>query len=389
MGSPSGQYSRLYFRKEAVPGTFAVFSAVAGLKLYQEEFQPRPTKTPIRYQENKGGVIFDNPDFTPGPQGVTGTLRFALRYSGVHAVMLGHALGQMGTTGPSGSPPQYTHAADGGPGTPSLPGRYNSLSFLHQRPINDAGTTFKQTELIGAKIGRMRLTQSVGQPFIICEMDIVAQEARYNTTATSPAALPPDTGTGFAPHESLVQASHVVGASGNNFSFQSRLGTTPGTEVFPRLEEWTLELNNFPEQLGVISNINRQSNPARGQVREVTGSWVVEQDASTDQIEAAFGLAASDPSAEIAMAWSFENPAQIQEDMVIQVSSAYITQPERGTTGTGPQRRRYNFTAHGAGPNGNWPAAYPLKVTIKSLIELPPSSADGPKYGDHVTGAGG
>ena len=387
MGSPSGQYSRLYFRKEAVPGTFAAFSTTAGLKLYQEEFQPRPTKTPIRYQENKGGVIFDNTDFTPGPQGVTGTLRFALRYSGVHAVMMGHALGQLGTTGPSGSPAAYTHTADGSAGTPPVPGRYNSLSFLHQRPINDAGTVFRQTELLGAKIGRMRLTQSVSQPFIICEMDIVAQEAKHNTTAAT--SLPPDTGTGFAPHEALVQTSHIVGASNNCFSFQSRLGTTTSTAVFLQLEEWTVELNNFPEQLGVISNINRQSNPARGQVREVSGSFVVEQDATIDEIEKAFGNTAADPNSEIAMTWAYENPAQIQEDFSIQVSSAYITQPERGTSGTGPQRRRYNFTAHGAGPNGNWPGPTPLRVTVKSLIELPPSSVDGPKYGDHVTGNGG
>jgi len=359
------------------------FSTTYGLRLYQEEFQVRPTKTPIRYQENKGGTTFDHTDFTPGPQAVTATLRFALRYSGVHAAMLAHAVGTLGTTGPSGTPPVYTHTLDGGGS-----GKFNSVSFVHHRPINDAGTSFIETQLLGAKVGRMRLTQSVGQPFIICEMDIVAQEAKQLTTFGS--GYPPDSG-GYSPTEAVIHTSHVLDTTGappntppRNFILTARSAST--TPAYVQLEEWTMELNNFPEQLGVISNVQRQSNPARGQVREVTGSFVMEQDSQTAIVEAAYGLTAADPSDDFKLIWSFENPANVDHELQIDVSQAYITQAERGTSGTGPQRRRYNFAAHAQGSQAVWSTAFPLRMIFRNTTQGPYGSTmgGGIAYANHV-----
>lgn len=378
MGSPSGQYSKLWFHRELTPGTkSATFGnptggSTYGLRLYQEEFQPRPTKTPIRYQENRGGVSFDNFDFTPGPQGVTGTLRFALRYSGVHAVMLGHVLGNLVTAGAAAV---WNHIGDGGGS-----GRFNSLTFLHQRPINDAGTTFIETQLLGAKIGRMRLTQSVSQPFIICEMDLVAMEAQVITAVTNNSNLPPDS-NGFSPNEALAYSAHIVDTAAlpqpHNFAFQEM---PSGPVTYPQLEEWTIELNNFPEQTGVISNQTRQSSPARGQIREVTGSFVMEQDDSIDNVEKVFGNTSADASLPFKLNWEYVNPLVAAEKLTMSVSNAYITQPERGTSGTGPQRRRYNFTALAGTISPLWPFDFVIGSTKQK-----PVGATLVSYGEYVT----
>ena len=391
MGSPSGQYSKLWLCKEAetspgvFPSAFAT-SNLIGLKLYQETFQSRPRKTPIRYQENRGGVSFDHADFVPGPQDVPSTLRFALRYSGVHAVMLGHALGSLTTTSLGGTPNAiWRHRAD------TSSGRYNSLSFLYHRPINDAGTLFSETRVIGAKVGRMRLSQSVGQPFVMCEMDLACQEARIETAVTALGNLPSESTVGIYPSEALWQMQHFKDYATNRFfEFRRRNGSV----VALNLEEWTLELNNFPSQLGILSPANRLSNAARGQIREVTGSFVIEQDSSLDDIEAAYGLTASSAAEDFYLKWRFEDPASPQNsgdpthDAEVIVSQCYVSSPERGGEGTGPQRRRYEFAAHAKGPLASWNTDYPLQIDIANNTQKPTGAAP-TNYGTYVTGAGG
>ena len=366
MPSPSGQYSKLWFHKEANPGQLAAFGALTGLRPYQEAFLAEPQKNAVRYQENRGGVAFDHFDYAHGQQVIRARSRWAMRYSGVHAAWLGHAIGDCVTT--PGTP--NIHRVDG-----SGTGQFNPVSYLFQAPVN-TGTQFEEVQLLGGKIGRLRMSQSVDLPFVICEMDLVGQDAKYLTTATNNTGLPPDSG-GFSPDEPLVIAQHIK--TGNVFLYQVAPG---GPLKTLQVEEWSIEINNFPEQRGVISNDTRPSEPTRGQVREITGSFLVEEDGNLAELQKTYGFTGTDPQLIAKLEWIYKDPNSTAE-VEFGVHNIRVTSIERGVEGTGAQRRRFNFAAQAAPTGTGWDEDFPLVIFVRNARQGPTSSTI-PTYGGYV-----
>lgn len=383
MSRPQGSASRLWFGLESTPGTLSAFSATRGLKPYFRSFMPDLELNESDYEECTGSAAgADKADLVLDPLTPTFPLSFALRYSGVHAVLLGAAIGSVDT---SGAGPQYKHDANGSAGT-----RLNPYSFLgHTALDNGLGSTgWSEIQAKGCKCSRMRLSQSAESSLIMVEQEWLYMGHAWLQTPTSTSLLPPDTaGSGYSPHEQLIRASHITSGSAISITGRGRSAVTL------RVRSWEIVVDNKLTRDSIIQYGGSSLagvEPSRSDTREITATFTVEAEGAVlDELNTLAMLTPNATSTDCVINWTYELPSATSSyDAAVVLSNCYILKLERGTDGPGLQSRTFTVRASktptGLGANT---LGWPLSFSISNLLLEPSGSTMGTEYADYCPAA--
>lgn len=266
MATPPGYVEKLYFNTES--GTYptaASFSTTAGLRMYFDRFRVEaPKSTQQGYEfgaSDSAGVLHpDQEDFAEGDVAVGCRLDWTMRYSGVHAVLLGLALGDL-TTGSDGGLADFYHRA-------TLTSGQDTATFVHQLAKTDT-STFVEQQVVGCKAESLVLEQEVGRP-MRASMRFIGAHANFSTSVSS--SLPPNSGA-YIPGESRIHwhQLYTVGASSFVLTMEGRTG------VVLRCRRWKIALQNGIGRLYTHNGDTRTQEPVRVAPRSVVGEFEIEQ----------------------------------------------------------------------------------------------------------------
>ena len=264
MATPPGYVEKLYFNTESGSyPTAASFSATNGLRMYFDRFKVEAPKSTQEGSEfgasDSAGVLHpDREEYTEGEVVAGCRLDWTMRYSGVHAVLLGLALGDL-TTGADLGLADFYHRA-------SLTLGQDTVTFVHQLAKTDA-TTFVETQLVGCKAESLVLEHSSGGA-MTASARFIAAYASFSTSTTSP--LPPASG-GFVPSESRVSFGHLYNINGFTMGMEGR------SQVNLKCRRWRLTLQNGIGRYYTHSGDTRTQEPQRFAQRSIVGEFEIEQ----------------------------------------------------------------------------------------------------------------
>lgn len=329
MGAPSGGLAKLYIIRETTPGQPIAYTGITGLRLYFDSFQVRRPVRTERIAEIRGSNTYDEAALYAGPSEISGTISFPLRYSPVHACLLGWAAGLLTSTG--GTPNQHVVTTDD---------RLESCQLTHVFPYGtDAVQLYAQNQFQGCKPTKLTLSGKTSGA-VMASIDFVAQQGVYSETEITSPNVPPDSAAGFSPYPGpLVLWNHAIPGSCEIFF------SGGGAATDMKATEWEISIENPVEQTVAIGNSLIQSIPSRSAPRNVTGRITLEQDIVWTEQVLKWGWSVTNPAS---IVWAYDDPdssSTTNKAWTFDISNAYLTEPGGGTDSMGPQRQTISYKA--------------------------------------------
>jgi len=385
--------------KEASYGTYPTnFGTLAtiGLKQYFENWDNDHENTETDYKECTGAAAsVDRNTFDLDPQDPRFTLDYAMRYSGVHAVLLGAAFGNLVTAGAS----PYTHTITMRDDTLTTPiNTLPSYYFLSHTALivpSSGATAYSEVQVSGAKCNTTRISMSADDGLLRCSQQFLASTDQWFTTVTNTANLPPDgTTTGQSPAEELIRSSHLKSANDAVPASSAMVVYVQGSATGKR----NMRVRSF--EINIDNKLSRDSfityggaairagvQPDRSDSREVTATFTVDAESDCyDLLNEAAGYTANDTPKAATLYWDFLRPDDpTNYALSFNLSNAVVTRIQRGTRGADLQAM--TFTVRAQAPragSSNWSIGTPIEMVMKNLRQGTGTAPGGTKYDTYV-----
>jgi len=319
----SGTGGRLTWLKEATEGTFIPPSATTGLRVFfQPPFGANRKQDPQRFAaEVTGTASAHRRDLPLGVLAIDGSFRFPCRYSGVHAVMAGWALGDLVTTGAD----PYTHTA-------KTADAFVAASMALHIPIS-AANPFSQASIAGCKPTRATWSQRVGE-VMFCDIDYVGVSNVYSTTEGT---IPPDDGK-FSPGEPMVNWDRISGT----IEFK-RLGIAL---VSLNVVSYSISIENPVDQHALIGSSKLLSVPVRSDKTIITGQMEVEYDANYEDTVNAFGLTVAEATEDVRIKMTYADAIDPVINWIWELSNLRLTASPVGISTAGSLTQTFSFEGY-------------------------------------------
>lgn len=322
------------FTNETTYGTPGTISATAGLRLFFDSFADESDKRPLDFQEISG-LSIDRSEFIEDAILIGGSLTYSMRYSGIHAVLAGFAMGDLTTTGTT---PNFTHTA-------TLADNLQALTLILQSPKMVAGAvTYVDDNFVGMKVARSTWSHRVGQP-MKHRIDFIGSYLDHDTSAV----IMPTTagnGAGSSPTESHIMWHHRSGAI--------QIDIEPiGTPITINVTSYEITIDNGLERRFIIQSGRKSAEPARNDFRTVTARFEIDQDEGWEEFINAYGLLNSTASKDFTIKVVYDVPTGGQT-LTLTLNNCRVIRVPRAIPGPGLLSQTVEMRAHfnsGAVPN--------------------------------------